>query len=164
MPELIPYEGYDCWATYEEILYKIFRNHFIDNYTYFKNRKVKIRFHPIMNGKEEAFYHVTCNDYLKTGDRQPDLRRCERIKWVKAYIENYNCNSLLCESCDGIRIWEEPYKSNSRIHILSEKERYIVVIEKRESYYLLITAHYLEQDHTIRKKLKRYNKAKNALN
>ena len=44
--------------------------------------------------------------------------------------------------------------------MLFEEERYIVVLERRENYVLLITAFYIEQDHTLEKKVKEYHQYK----
>ena len=82
------------------------------------------------------------------------------MRWVRAFIENYNCDPSKCTGCDGIKIWEKPYKNNQRIHLLFEEERYIVVLERRENYVLLITAFYIEQDHTLEKKVKEYHQYK----
>ena len=43
---------------------------------------------------------------------------------------------------EGMKVWEE--------------EKYMVVIEKRKTYCLLITAFYIEREHTLQKKLKKY--------
>lgn len=43
-----------------------------------------------------------------------------------------------------------------RVHILLEEEKYIVVVEPRATYCLLITAFYFEHDHALEKKLKHY--------
>jgi hypothetical protein len=59
--------------------------------------------------------------------------------------------------CDGIKVWEEDYKTNQRIYLLLEEERYIVIIERRETYCLLITAYYLDYDHSLRKLLAKYD-------
>ena len=160
LPEQEYYENYNSWDDYINVLYDIFKNDFIDSHPSFEGKQVNIRKHPIEYGKEEAFFHVTCQDYLKSNNRVPDLRRCERIRWVRAFIENYSCDPSLCELCDGVKVWTEPYKSNFRVHILLEEERYMVVVERRESYCLLVTAFYFDQDHSLRKKLKNYEKYK----
>ncbi|KJR46475.1 hypothetical protein UF75_3140 [Desulfosporosinus sp. I2] len=49
-----------------------------------------------------------------------------------------------------------------RTHIFLEEERYLVVVEKRPTYCLLITAFYFDQEHRLRKILERYNKAVSA--
>ncbi|WP_418222935.1 hypothetical protein [Clostridium isatidis] len=159
LPKLEPYDTNIEWKSYESKLYDIFVNDFIKSTPIYQNNKIAIRKHPIEMGKEEAFFHVTCQDYLKDGERVPDLRRCERIRWVRKFIENYNCKRN-CEFCSGMKVWEKPYKNTVRIHILLEEERYMVVLEKREKYNLLITAFYIEHDHTMRKKLEEYEKYK----
>ncbi|MBQ7016939.1 MAG: hypothetical protein IJN10_08310 [Firmicutes bacterium] len=157
LPELEYYEDYDNdYPQYQDTLYEIFSKDFIKSRPIFEGKQVNIRRHPIEYGKEEAFFHVTCRDYLKSGERAPDFRRCERIRWVRAFIENYNCDPKLCEECEGIKVWREPYKNTTRVHMLLEEERYMVVVERRESYCLLVTAFYFEEDHSLRKKLKRY--------
>lgn len=158
LPELMLYEDYESWEAYQDILYKIFCNDFKETYPIFDNKKVKIRYTPIEYGREESFYHVTCQDYKKDGERVPDFRRCERIKWVRRFIENYNCNLNECSECDGMKVWEEEYHGNNRVHILLEEEKYMVVVEKRKKYCLLITAFYFDYEHSLRKKLKKYHK------
>lgn len=163
LPDLMLYENYESWNDYQEALYQIFCNDFKESKPMFEEKLVQIRYQPIEYGKEEAFYHITCQDYLKDGERVPDLRRCERIKWVRKFIENYKCNLDECEECQGIKVWEEPYKANSRVHIMLEEERYLVVVEKRERYCPLITAFYLEHEHSLQKKLKKYEQFKSKV-
>ena len=57
---------------------------------------------------------------------------------------------------DGVKVWNEPYKSKTRVHLLLEEERYMVVLEERKRYFLLITAFYLDYDHALQKQLKHY--------
>lgn len=159
LPQLEFYEDYDSWNDYQNVLYGIFKNDFINEHPTYNGSRVNIRRHPIEFGKEEAFFHITCQDYTKTGDRSPDFRRCERIRWVRAFIEN-SCDASMCEKCDGIITWIEPFKGNDRVHILLKEERYMVVLELRSSYCLLITAFYFDHDHALEKKLKHYEKYK----
>ena len=44
--------------------------------------------------------------------------------------------------------------------MLLEEERYMVVVERRDSYCLLVTAFYFEQDYSLRKKLQHYEQYK----
>ena len=151
LPELIFCDDFSRWTEYQNLIYSIFKNDFITSKPYYKGHRVLPRKEPYENGVEESFFHITCNDYFKNNNRSPDLRRCERIKWVRSFIENYNCDLAACRNCDGVKIWEEPYKMYSRIHLLLEEERYLVVIEKRKTYYLLVTAFYFENNHSFYK-------------
>jgi hypothetical protein len=151
------FENYDSdWKAYEAGLYSIFKADFIDSKPMFENKQVNIRKHPMEYDKEEAFFHVTCYDFRKDKNRIPDFRRCERIRWVRSFIENYNCDPTNCPGCDGVKVWEEPAGTNIRVHLLLEEERYLVVIEKRANYCLLVTAFYIEYDHSLEKRLSHY--------
>lgn len=161
LPCLEFFEDYENdWNRYQDVLYDIFKKDFIDSKPYFEGKQVNIRKHPLEFGKEEAFFHVTCQDYLKSGNRVPDFRRCERIRWVRSFIENYNCDPSQCTTCEGVKFWVEPAPKGTyqRVHLLLEEERYMVVVERRENYCLLITSFYFEKDHSLRKKLQHYQK------
>ena len=41
-----------------------------------------------------------------------------------------------------------------------EEEKYMVVLEKRDTYYLLITSFYFDYEHSLEKQLKHYEKYK----
>lgn len=151
---------YDSWEIYQETLYSIFKADFLDSHPLFENVRVSVKHYPIEFGKEEAFLHITCKDYDGNGKRVPDLRRCERIRWIRAFIENYNCDPRLCADCDGVKTWREPYKNRTRIHILLEEERFIVILEQRPDYFLLITAFYLDYDNALIKQLRHYEQYK----
>ena len=157
LPELEYLAQYEnIWSIYESALYSIFKSDFIDSYPLYKNTRVNVKHYPIEYGKEEAFFHTTCKDYTGNGARVPDFRRCERIRWVRAFIENYDCDLSKCEDCDGVKVWNEPYKSKTRVHLLLEEERYMVVLEERKGYFLLIPAFYLDYGHALQKQLKHY--------
>ena len=152
------------WNKYEIALYNIFKRDFIDSWPYYKKTKVQVKHYPKQYGMEEAFLHITSKDYIGNGKRALDPRRCERIRWIRAFIENYNCDPTKCEHCSGVKVWSEPYHNKTRIHILLEEERYIVILEKRERYFLLITAFYFDDDHRLRKQLKNYEQYRSAKN
>ena len=160
LPCLEYFDNYKSWKYYEDSLYTIFKNDFLKSYPLFKNVRVNVKHYPIKNGKEEAFFHFTSKDYDGDGERYPDLKRCERIRWIRAFIENYECNASLCNDCKGVKVWREPYKSKIRVHILLEEERFIVILEERKGYFLLITAFYLNYDNSLEKQLKHYEQFK----
>jgi hypothetical protein len=160
LPALELFDDYkQDWRQYESVIYEVFKTDFIDSQPVFEGKPVRIRKHPLEYNKEEAFFHITCQDYNKDGNRNPDLRRCERIRWVRSFIENYQCDPSQCQGCDGVKVWEEdaPRGTYKRVHLLLEEERYLVVVERREAYCLLITAFYFAQDHSLQKKLQHYH-------
>ena len=160
LPDLVERDAFNDWQAYEDELYKIFRETIVDGYPVFKGRPVRIRRHPMEYDREEAFWHVTCQDYAKDGKRLPDPRRCERIRWVRAFIDNCECCRETCRECDGMLMWSAPYKSGQRVKILLEEEHYVVILEPRDNYVLLITAYYIDHEHSLRKMLKEYDAIK----
>ena len=147
------------WIEYQEKLYTVFCRDLKNAGLEFHGKAVKIRYQPIEFGKEEAFFHITCQDYDKNGERVPDFRRCERIEWVRQFIEAAESEAQVefqNETYD-LKIWTEQVKNDHRFHILCEELRFLVVVAERDKYCLLITAFYFEHDHTLRKKLKKYN-------
>lgn len=159
-----PHESFnvDSYREYESSLYKEYRRQFWETHPMFEGKRVQVRRSPIIDGYEESFVHFTCKNYDGAENREPDFRRCERLHWIRPVIEHYLCKQTCDENCEGIKTWEEPYKNTVRVNFLFEEERYLVVLEKRESYCLLITAYYLDYENTLRKHLKKYEAYKKA--
>ena len=88
-------EHFDGNVTeYINHIFSLFERDFIATPAMFKGKKV---FYDKTddNGKPATFVHITTQDNTKTGDREICLRRCERIAWIKAIIENHNDPSVL---------------------------------------------------------------------
>ena len=149
---------------YENRIYNIFLGDFQDTHPELRGLPVVIRCSPIVDGKLQAFYHVTTWGDDKD-NRNRDDARIQRIRWIRAFIEHSDCKPIHCDECTGMKMCSAPYKGkSSRIKILLEEEKYIVILEKREQYILLITAYYVDHTHRLDKLLKEYNeyKAKSA--
>lgn len=161
LPEIIRYDSkFNSWSEYESFLYSVFTTDFIQSRPTYKMHTVEPRWYPVTNNREEGFYHITGKKLTHSGDRVPDLRRCERIRWVRSFIENVVCNPLICSECDGVKIWNEPFKNTIRPHLLFEEECYVVVLEKRNKYYLLISAFYVEREKDMDDLLDKYEELK----
>ena len=80
---------------YEDKLYELFVETFINNHPTFNNKPVHVKKYPLDGNREHAFTHLTCktesDNPKNVNDRLPDLRRAERITWIKSVIENYPC-------------------------------------------------------------------------
>lgn len=133
LPPLVLLEG--CggdWSRYVATLYSYFRRDFIDRFPVLLGKPVGIFRNPIYDGKEETFWHIISeND--PAGERFPDMRRCERICWPRAVIENI--------SDAGILVWEKTtFKNETRICLWIEDSDYLVILVKTSTRYLLLTA------------------------
>jgi len=163
LPDLLLYDRlFPNKGSYYDYVYKAFKKDFIDSTPIFNGKEVRIKEYPLWDGKQEAFYHITTKDYNHEEYRDFDILRCERIKWIKKFIENHDCNRANCKDCSGIKTWEAIYKKRIRTKILFEEERYIVILEDRQKYYLLITAFYVDSDIRLANFVKEYQETKSA--
>lgn len=148
MPPLILLDDYNGdFQQYLEAVYAIFKRDFVDSKPKWENKRFAMKKYPIEFGKEHTFYHIT-HEGENEEDRKPDFRRMERIAFPRVMIDNANNTAL--------KVWEKRINYSNRIHILHTKERFLVVLDVREDYFLLWTAFYIEYDHTLKKKIKEY--------
>jgi len=108
----------------------MFRGHEVD---FYDKRKID-------SNKEESFWHLTSRDYpIKVGsalqkERKPDIKRAERIAWVREIIENHND--------DKVTLWTDKSFTKAARHHLWYNQEFLVVIEDLNKFnnYNLITA------------------------
>jgi hypothetical protein len=148
-PDLVYFEDYNgIFQNYFEVVYKIFENDFIKQQPIYENLSVSAPKHPLVDDKfHRTFYHITHEGEIEN-EREPDFRRMERIRFPKFVIDNCPNTNLL--------IWEKLIGGDQRVHILNEEKHYLVVLTRRKDYLMLCTAFYIEQEHTVRKKIKEY--------
>lgn len=139
VPDLIPFEG--DWSQYVDQIYAAFRKNLLQQPVYFCGRRVSVRAEPRDEGKEAGFWHAISEGEDEEA-RIPDLRRCERIEWVRALIEADS--SLVCE-------WQTVRGSDRRIVRALPDFSYVVVLADRKKYVLFITAYCVEREHRRRK-------------
>lgn len=159
LPEIIECESLIEWNSYLEKLYSsIFKPQFIDTKPVFMGWSVLSRKEPMDGEWEHGFTHMTHVDLLHTSnnpnDRIPDLRRSERLNWVKPMIENYECS--VEKQCGKILYWEEMYRGRVRCNLLFPSERFHIVLERARNVYFIITSFYIEKDWELNKRIKKY--------
>lgn len=148
LPELILLgdHGGD-WNRYVEAIYAHFKADFVDAKPAFRGRRLGLKKHPVIQDKEATFWH-----FVSEGDdeaeRLPDIRRCERIRWPRAIIEQ--ADAL------GAKVWSEPRGSEQRVHIWYEQAAYLVVLADRGGYVLPWTAYPVERQRQRDKLNRRY--------
>ena len=137
------------WGRFFSAVYAAFEQDFVLNKPEFRGKRLGLKRHPEYAGKSATFWHM-----ISTGDveeeREPDLRRCERIRWPKPIIEN--------DSDPELKVWAEPRRKLQRIHIWFEAEGYLVVLDDRGEYILPWTAFFIEHEHERRKYNKRWKR------
>ncbi|MCT7584265.1 hypothetical protein N5U55_09095 [Aliarcobacter butzleri] len=131
-------------------VYEVFKNDFIDNKPNFC-KKVGLKRHPLRNDREATFWHFTTEGEIED-EREIDISRCERIKYPKNIIENFNDESVKC--------WKNERKGNTNILLYFEAENYLVVLSDRGEYVLPWTAYIVNYKNQREKLLKEYEKYK----
>lgn len=171
IPDLLQCKNLSEWRRYDGKLYAIFKRDWIDGPPEFMGLPVRVRHNPKWGGREEGYWHLTCCNYSKEGSgpksRDPDMDRCERIEWPRAFVENYQhcdvCEDNESEVCSGVIIWKaRSAKGRWRYKLFHQTERYIVVIEPRKTYCLLITAYFISSDYSLKSVLREYEQYSKA--
>jgi hypothetical protein len=134
LPDLLTFAG--DWQIYEDKLYEVYLNEIVDAKLQFKGLKISCQYRPETKNKHFGFWHVISEGNTEE-ERTPDLRRCERIRWISYLIKN-------AETDSEISWWENKRGSNTHVLIWHEAENFVVILAKRHSYYLLKTAYNAE--------------------
>jgi len=148
LPDLILLEDYNGNFTfYNNAVYAVFVNDFIKKRPEFRGKKLGLKKHPIIDGKEYTYYHFTHSGNIET-ERMPDIRRMERIGYPKPIID--------FSDSEKIKVWRNKRGTSERILLLHEEEKYLVILENRKDYILPWTAYMIEDNSRLRKLLTEY--------
>ena len=142
------------YAEYERSIFEIFKSLYENGEIKYNGLEVRMKHYPPDYGETTGFYHMICENYNHTGDesdRMPNLQRCERIKWPKEMIE------WCATNCNSIWVWENERHKKKNVLIYCPEENYLVVLAKRNEYYLLTTAYVVEYENAKRDLIKEYN-------
>jgi hypothetical protein len=121
-------------------LYEVFTADFITTPATFNGRPIIFDNRLGEKNRAECFWHVTSTEDPVDG-RLPDMRRCERIEWIKQIIDNHTDPAVLK--------WETIRKGSVRTLLLLDEGNFLVVLANRSRNYFLTTAFYIE--HASRK-------------
>lgn len=135
----------DCegdWSKYLDALYSYFASDFLRTRPHFRGQGLGLKRHPLWEGKEATFWHMI-SEGRDEATRQPDLRRCERIRWPRAIIENSND--------PAVKVWETTRRNERRVCLWLEEEEYFVVLAERQGYLLPWTAYMVTRNHRKQK-------------
>lgn len=150
LPDLVTLQDHGgIWDKYLEAIYEGFCTDFVKDLPSFRGRKLALKRHPLTQNKEATFWHMI-TEGPDEAERTPDIRRCERIRWPRRFIEVVDEKGLKC--------WIAEKKNDQRIHIWldTDTESYIVVLSERKTYLLMWTAYPVTYAHTRRKLQREY--------
>lgn len=152
-PDLISMSDYPEWEAYEDAIYAVYLETVAHAQLTFRGCPLKVRFMPKTKKKGYGFWHLISEAPSQSNrneeERIPDLRRCERIRWVAWCILNADANT------PGFSWWENARGRERHVVLWAEQHDFAVVLAKRQTaqgprFYLLKTAYCL-RSHTIRK-------------
>ena len=136
-PALLLFDTFNGdWEAYEHQLYRIFVAEIAGGDLQFRGKKVSCRRTPEIAGRWAAFWHLVQEGRVED-DRMPDLRRCERLSWIRWVIQNAGKHPEIDE-------WKNTRK-NEKSTLLWYREEYLVVLAQRRNYWLLKTAYCTDQ-------------------
>ncbi len=143
LPEIVTLEDYGGnWDRYVEAVYGVFEDDFVTDKPMFEGRRLRLKSHPYFRGKEATFWHMV-SEGANESERLPDLRRCERVCWVRPIIENV--------SDPSVKRWENERRGGRRVCLWLEERDYLVILARRSGYVLPWTAYPVVENHRKRK-------------
>lgn len=132
-PDLLLFEDFEGnWARYEDALDEVFMRDLARGGPKFRGRRVGCRRVPETNRRWASFWHLIQEGHVED-EREPDMRRCERLPWIRYVIDN-------CDSDPDIHVWEQHRSGSERNAMLWLAEEYVVILGARSDYWLLRTA------------------------
>ena len=148
IPPLVLFSDYaGDWDSYLNVIYGYFQQDFVDSSPMFKGRRLRLKRHPMVQGKEATFWHMIQKGTIEE-ERVPDFRRCERIRWPRPIIEH--------DVDRAIKVWVNRRRGEKRICLWFVQENYLVILADRGQYILPWTAYLVEQPHRQRKLQREY--------
>lgn len=149
LPELIELDAHGGdWNRYVEAVYEVFQKDFVCSQPKYQGCWVRYRRDPLAQTKEAGFWHCTSSGQDEA-NRNPELRRMERIGWVRAIIEN--------ASSAEVEVWVRRDGNEPRWHLWFREEFLVVLgerVRQRDGfrYFQLITAFDTPHEHQKRKR------------
>lgn len=140
LPPLVQLSGSgNDWDIYLKELYRLYLENIVNAGLGFQGLPVHFQFRPMTQGKGFGFWHLISEGGAED-DRTPDLRRCERILWVPWVINHAG-------SDEEIMWWENERHGDTHVVLWLRKEHYVVILAKRNGYYLLKSAYVTMSPH-----------------
>lgn len=132
-------------------LYQIFHKDFTSSKPSYDGRIVWF-FPQKEGGKELLFWHLTSKNDKVTGERLPDLRRSERLPWVRPLIDNHKQPETLD--------WDYR-EGDGDIHtyIWLKDHDFVAILKKyKDGRRRIITSYFIDYNHKKSKLRKKYKR------
>lgn len=149
--QLSPDYSYDPQSTnevqYLDTLYSIFLNDLVHAGLRWRptGLPLSLRRQPEIDGRHAVFWHIVSGGSNIEENRTLDLDRCARLKWVRSIIDQFNSGF---PDEKNVCWWKspDPRWRGSRYGIATLDFDYVIFIDERPSYALLVSAYYVERE------------------
>ena len=128
------------WPTYEAELNRIFMAEIARAGLVFQGEAVTCRRVQEVDGRWASYWHLVQEGRVED-DRTPDLRRCERLRWVPWVVQN-------AATHPEVDVWQNTRGTEVNT-LLWYREEYLVILGQRNGYWLLRSAYCTEKSGRI---------------
>ena len=140
-PDLLRFADFGGdWAAYEAELNRVFMDEIARSGLEFRCEAVNCRRHNEVAGRWASYWHLVQEGRVEE-DRTPDLRRCERLRWVPWVIQSAVAHPEIDE-------WQN-IRGTEVNTLLWYREEYLVILGRRNGYWLLRSAYCTEKSGRI---------------
>ena len=131
---------------YLDALYQTFLSDLVRSNLYWKTpaTRISLRRQPIIEGRHAIFWHIVSGGSDIETEREHDEERCVRIGWIRPILEQFN-QDFPDEQLVHWWISPDPRWRGRRYGLASDDYDYVVFIEERRDYALLISAYYVDR-------------------
>lgn len=131
---------------YVDALYQTFLSDLVGGNLYWKtpDKSISFRWNQPVDGKHAIFWHIVSNGSGSETERKLDEERCMRIGWIRPILEQFNKDFPVEQL---VHWWNspDPRWRGRRYGLATDNYDYVVFIEERAKYALLITAYYVDR-------------------
>lgn len=106
---------------------------------------LSLRREPEVDGRHAIFWHIVSGGSSIETDRTIDPERCKRIGWIRPMIDRFNADY---PTEDQLHWWKspDPRWRDRRYGIATQSFDYVLFVDERPSYALLVTAYYVDRE------------------
>ena len=123
LPTLLLMADHDhAWKAYIDAVYAVFERDMVISQPKFDGCWVRCRRDPLYDSKIAGFWHCV-QEGPDEEQRTPDLRRCERVGWIRAVIDH--------ATDPQVDVWSNRRGTDQR-WLLWYREQYLVVLAERK--------------------------------
>lgn len=160
--ELTPHFSGMAYAfdQYLDAIYLKFKQDMIDSRASWppNGSLVSCRRHEEVDGRHGGFWHIVSDGNENDADRSVNYGRCQRVHWVRPMLDEF-AQIYPNAGTQSIRWWvSDRSLSKPRYLIALSDFSYVVMVDERDGYAVLVTAYPIEYSGRRKKFEKEHDK------